>query len=273
MKKSLSAFIEGIGLLGPGLSNWEQAAQVLAGKAAYEPQRTVLPVPSELPGPERRRTVATVTLSLAVGREAALASGRDPATLATVFAASGGDGNNCHVVCETLAGDDRDLSPTRFHNSVHNAPAGYWGIAMGSMAPSNVLCAHDGSFAAGLLESVTQVAIDAKPTLLIAFDVDYPRPIRDVRPVEDSFGVALVLTPQESERALARIDIRLADEPATTLTSSEFEALRLNNPAARALPLIEALALRRSSNVVLDYLDDLRLAIDITMCGPCGDVA
>ncbi|HLX00698.1 MAG TPA: beta-ketoacyl synthase chain length factor, partial [Trinickia sp.] len=158
-------------------------------------------------------------------------------------------------------------------NSVHNAPAGYWGIAMGSMAPSNVLCAYDGSFAAGLLESVTQVAIDAKPTLLIAFDADYPAPIRDVRPVEDSFAVALVLAPQESERALARIDVRLADEPAATLASSEFEALRLNNPAARALPLIEALALRRSTSVVLDYLDDLRLAVGITMCGSCRDVA
>ncbi|WP_206996676.1 beta-ketoacyl synthase chain length factor [Trinickia mobilis] len=270
--KRLSAFIEGVGLLGPGLANWEQAAQVLAGKAAYQPQRTVLPVPSALPPPERRRTVATVKLSLAIGREAALASGRDPAALSTVFASSGGDGHNCHVVCETLAGDDRELSPTRFHNSVHNAPAGYWGIAMGSMAPSNVLCAYDGSFAAGLLESVTQVAIDAKPTLLIAFDADYPAPIRDVRPVDDSFGVALVLAAQASERALARIEVRLADAPATTLASPEFEALRLDNPAARALPLIEALAMRRSTSVVLDYLDDLRLEADITMCDACGDI-
>jgi hypothetical protein len=272
--KRLSAYLEGVGLLGPGLTGWEQAAQVLAAEAAYEPQRTVLPVPSALPPPERRRTVATVKLSLAVGGEAACASGCDPATLATVFAASGGDGHNCHVVCETLAGDDRELSPTRFHNSVHNAPAGYWGIAMGAMAPSNVLCAYDGSFAAGLLESVTQVAIDAKPTLLIAFDADYPEPIRDVRPVEDSFGVALVLAPHASERALARIEVRFDEAPASTLTSPAFEALRLNNPAARALPLMEALASRRSTRVVLDYLDDLRLEAGITMMGnACGDIA
>jgi Beta-ketoacyl synthase, N-terminal domain len=270
---TLNAYLEGIGFLGPGFPNWPQAARVLAGVAAYEPQRTVLPTPSALPSPERRRTGRTVHLALAIGHEAALASARDPATLSTVFTSSGGDGRNCHLVCETLAGDDRELSPTRFHNSVHNAPAGYWGIATRSMAPSNVLCAYDGSFAAGLLECVTQVAIDGRPTLLIAFDADYPPPIRDVRPIDDAFGVALVLAPHASERALAHLEVALTDACATTLASPVFEALRRNNPAARALPLIEAIATRRSMSVVLDYLDDLRLEVNIAPFNSGGDTA
>ena len=45
----LSAFIESVGLLGPGLRDWPQAAQVLAGHAALAPERTVLPPPSGLP--------------------------------------------------------------------------------------------------------------------------------------------------------------------------------------------------------------------------------
>jgi hypothetical protein len=269
----LSAFIEGVGLLGPGFSNWQQAAQVLAGNAPYEPRRTVLPPPLMLPPAERRRTVRSVKLALAVGLEAAEASARDAATLRTVFAASGGDGENCHVVCETLAGDDRDLSPTRFHNSVHNAPAGYWGIAMRSMSPSNVLCAHDGSFAAGLIESVSQVAIDAKPTLLISFDTDYPVPLRCTRPIDDAFGVALVLTPNAGERTLARMEMGFTHANATTLSSFEFEALRRDNPAARALPLIDALAKRHSASVVLDYLDDLRLEVNVTVFNPDRDMA
>jgi hypothetical protein len=271
--KRLKAFIEGIGALGPGFSNWQECAQVLAGKAHFEPQRTVLPLPSALPPPERRRTGRSVKLALAVGGEAAQASARDVATLSTVFAASGGDGENCHVVCETLAGDDRDLSPTRFHNSVHNAPAGYWSIAMHSMTRSNVLCAYDGSFAAGLLESVSQVVIDAKPTLLIAFDTDYPDPIRERRPIDDAFGVALVLAPQASKRTLARIEVGFAHAPTTTLPTPEFEALRRGNPAARALPLIEALAKRHSTSVVLDYLDDLRLEVNVAISDPDGDFA
>ncbi|MBF5014413.1 beta-ketoacyl synthase chain length factor [Burkholderia pseudomultivorans] len=261
----LTAFIESIGLVGPGLNDWPQAADVLAGRAAYAPARTVLPPPAGLPSAERRRTGPVVRVALAVGHEAVAASGRDAATLATVFSASGGDGQNCHAICETLAGDDRQLSPTRFHNSVHNAPAGYWSIATRAMATSNVLCAHDGSFAAGLLESLCQVAVDRVPSLLIAYDTDYPEPLHAVRPIADAFGVALVLAPDANATTLARIDVQLTDAPATMLAHAELEALRTGNPAARVLPLLDALAARRTTRVVLDYLDDTRVQVDVAM--------
>jgi len=258
-----SAFIESVGLLGPGLKDWPQAARVLAGHAAYAPERTALPPPAGLPPAERRRTGPAVRIALAVAHEAVAASGRDAATLATVFTSSGGDGHNCHVICETLAGADRQLSPTRFHNSVHNAPAGYWSIAAHAMAPSSVLCAYDGSFAAGLLDSLGHATVDATPTLLVAFDTDYPPPMRDVRPIPDAFGVALVLAPEAGPRSLARIDARLTNAPATVLASRELEQLRRENPAARALPLLDALAARRHASVVLDYLDDTRVQVDV----------
>ena len=66
----------------------------------------------------------------------------DAATLATVFSASGADGHNCHALCEQLATDDRQLSPTRFHNSVHNAAAGYWSVATGAMSMMLLLAAR-----------------------------------------------------------------------------------------------------------------------------------
>ncbi|MGU7775322.1 beta-ketoacyl synthase chain length factor [Burkholderia sp. MR1-5-21] len=265
----LTAYIESIGLIGPGLSDWPDAADVLAGRTAYAHARTVLPPPVGLPSAERRRTGPVVRVALAAGHEAVAASGRDAATLATVFSASGGDGHNCHAICETLASDDRHLSPTRFHNSVHNAPAGYWSIATRAMATSNVLCAHDGSFAAGLLESLCQVAVDRVPSLLIAYDTDYPEPLHAARPIVDAFGVAIVLAPvlgpDSRTSSLARIDVQLTDAPATTLASPELEALRVGNPAARALPLLDALAARRSASVVLDYLADTRVQVDVAM--------
>ena len=92
-------------------------------------------------------------------------------------AASGADGDNCHALCEQLATDDRQISPTRFHNSVHNAAAGYWSIATQSMAPCQVLCAYDASFGAGLLDALAQVVVDRQPTLLIAYDSEYPEPL------------------------------------------------------------------------------------------------
>jgi Beta-ketoacyl synthase, N-terminal domain len=271
----LSTVIESVGLIGPGFASWVDAQAILAGHVPYEAARTVVPAPASLPSAERRRTGTGVKLALAVGHEAVTASGRDAASLATVFAASGGDGQNCHAICETLASDDRKLSPTRFHNSVHNAPAGYWSIATRAMAPSNVLCAYDGSFAAGLLESLCQVAVDGVPTLLIAFDTEYPAPMRDVRPVPDAFGVALLLSPLQGAdvhtvtgtgaNVLARIDARLTDTPATVLAVQDFEQMRRSNPAARALPLLEALAKQHPASVVLDYLQDVQLQLDITV--------
>jgi hypothetical protein len=265
--KAMSVYIDGVGLIGPGLANWPESVPILSGTAAYEHAPAVIPPPAALPAAERRRTSPTVKLALAVGTEAAQAAERDAAQLAAVFAASGGDGENCHAICEMLAGDDRFISPTRFHNSVHNAPAGYWSIAAHAMAASQVLCAYDGTFAAGLLESACQVTVDAHDSLLIASDTGYPHPLRALRPIRDAFGVALVLAPAETERTLARFDIQLTHAPATALDRPAFEAMRLDNPAARALPLLEALAARRAATVVLDYLDDLCVRVDLTPAG------
>ncbi|MDR5782457.1 beta-ketoacyl synthase chain length factor [Caballeronia sp. LZ065] len=261
----LRAYIEGIGVIGPGLADWPQAADVLTYRAPLHAARTALPAPAGLPSAERRRTGPVVRAALAAAHEAVAQSGRDAATLAAVFAASGGDGGNFHAICETLASDEPQLSPTRFHNSVHNAPAGYWSIATRAMAASNVLCAYDGSFAAGLLESLAQVSVDGAATLLVAYDTDYPEPLRSARPIDDAFGVALVLAPQRSERSLACIEARLCAAPVSVsaLADAALEALRVSNPAARALPLLEAIAASRTASVVLDYLDDMPLAVEI----------
>jgi hypothetical protein len=257
------AWIEGIGLLGPGFNSWPQAANVLRGNESYQAARTQLPVVTLLPAAERRRAVPTVKLTLAAGAEAIAQSARSAASLATVFSSSSGDGQNIHAICETLASSERELSPTRFHNSVHNAPAGYWGIATGATAASTALCAYDGSFAAGLLEALAWVSCEQTPILLLAYDVDYPEPLRALRPIPDAFCVALVLAPTRSAQSLARIDARIAHSEATQLTQVEFENMRREIPAARSLPLLEALAAQRSGTVVLDYLDDCVLAVDI----------
>ena len=128
-----------------------------------------------------------------------------------MFSSSGGDGHNCHELCQALSLEGREISPTRFANSVHNAAAGYWSIGTGAMAESNVLCAFDASFSAGLLEAMTQVAVDQVPVLLVAYDSEYPQPLHAKRPIPDAFGVAMVLTPQRRGSTVARLDAALSD--------------------------------------------------------------
>jgi len=258
-----AAFVSGIGVLGPGLPHWPAASAVLAGRQAWKREKTVLVAPELLPAAERRRSVRAVKLALSIGLEAVASAHADATNIATVFTSSGGDGYNCHQLCETLASEDRQISPTRFHNSVHNAAAGYWSIAAGATAPSAVLCAYDGSFGAGLLEALAQVAVDRSPCLLIAYDADYPEPLFATRPVPDAFGVALLLTPEPGATPCGRISAALTEDPADALADAELELLRRSIPAARSLPLLRAIARGTSGRIVLDYLDHARLAVDV----------
>ena len=262
----LSACIEGIGLLGPGLADWSQGRAILAGEAAYAPAPSQLPAVAALPPAERRRVGRAVKLALAVGQQAVTMAGLDAAALATVFSSSGADGDNCHEICAQLASDDKLISPTRFHNSVHNAPAGYWSIATGAMAPSSVLCAYDASFGAGLIEAMAYAMTAAPRCLLIAYDSSYPEPLRSARPVPDAFGIALALTAAPSPGCLARIELTPAQGRATAMADAGLEALRRDYPAGRGLPLLAALARGGSAELLLDYLDDCRLAVTVSPC-------
>jgi hypothetical protein len=263
---SLSAYIEGIGLLGPGLSNWRDGRAILAGSQAYQPGKTVLPSPALLPAAERRRSGALIKLTLATGLEAIIHAGLEASTLPSVFSSSGGDGENCHAICEVLASDDRQISPTRFHNSVHNTASGYWSIATGAMATSSVLSAFDASFGAGLLEALAQAVVENTRVVLLACDTAYPEPLRRVRPIPDAFGIALVLAPQRSEHALAQITVSLTEATADALDDQALESLRLAIPAARGLPLLRTIAKQQERSIVLDYLDSTRLAVAIAPC-------
>ena len=268
--KPLTVFVEGIGLLGPGLSSWAQGRGCLDASVAHEEARCILPSPMALPSAERRRAGAVVKVSLAVAQEAVAASGLAASALPSVFSSSNGDAMNCHEICSALASNDRLISPTRFHNSVHNAASGYWSISSGAMASSSVLCARDASFAAGLLEAMTQVAVEGTPVLLVAYDTDYPEPMHSVRPVQDSFGVGLVLAPQRSERSQACWTLDPAScftgTAADVLDDVALEQLRNNIPAARCLPLLQSVAMQSSGEVVLAYLQAAQLAVRVAPC-------
>jgi hypothetical protein len=258
----LSARVLGVGLVGPGLAGWHEARAILSGAAPYAPAPTVIPSPEALPATERRRAGKCVRLALGAGLAAAADAGRAARDLVAVFTSSTGDTENQHAICESLASDDRLISPTRFHNSVHNAPAGYWGIATGAMAAADSLAAFDASFAAGLLEAMGRIAAGpGAPVLLVSYDVPYPEPLNATRPILDSFAVGLVLGRDSGESP--GITIETTREASSPMTSESLERVRAGIPSARALPLLERIAQARSGRIVLDYLDDLALAVEV----------
>jgi hypothetical protein len=262
----IRVYVEGVGLAGPGLTGWQNGRPVLAGVQRYVPAPTVVTAPWQLAAAEGRRTGLPVRLALAVAHEAFMHAGRDSASTATVFTSSSGDGDNVHVMLESLASPDREVSPTRFHNSVHNAAAGYWSIAARSHESSTSLCGYDVSFAAGLLDAASQIAAEGKPVALIAYDHPYPEPLHAKRPLMGSFAAALILTPESGERAFAALDIEITranSKPVTRVADPGLEALRTGVPAARCLPLLAALARDGSELIELEYVGGGRLTLEL----------
>jgi hypothetical protein len=257
----LQVAVLGVGLIGPGLVDWASGHALLADPSRWTNTPTVLPAPARLPPAERRRAGAIVKLSIAAADQACAEAGLDIGRLATVFAASSGDGANCHAMCETLATPERLVSPTRFTNSVHNASAGYWHIAAASRAPSTSLSAHDASFGAGLLEAASQCVFDRRPVLLVAGDTPYPEPLHGARPVPDALAVALLLAPVKAG-ARARLTIALGNGTPTRCDDAALETLRQAIPAARGLPLLQCLA-RGGGDCTVEYLDGLALQVTV----------
>jgi len=261
---ALAARVEGVGLVGPGLAGWEESRAILAGKKPYVASPTAIPTPEALPATERRRAGKSVKLALAAGLAAARASGREPRDLAAVFASSTGDGENLHAICEALASDDRLISPTRFHNSVHNAPSGYWGIATGATEAADSLAAFDASFGAGLLEAMGRVAADpARPVVLIAYDAPYPQPLHATRPIPDGFAVGLVLASASEASRGRTLEIAMRGEPPGAMADAALEELRRAIPAARSLPLLALLAADTPGHATIEYLDGRALDVRV----------
>ena len=265
----IRVYVEGVGLAGPGLAGWQRSRSVLAGLEPYAPAPTVIAAPRGLPAAEGRRTGRSVRLALAVAHEAFEQAARDAAATATVFTSSGGDGDNVHEILQILATPNREVSPTRFHNSVHNAAAGYWSIAARSHAPSTSLCAYDASFAAGLIDAATQIAVDSVPVSLIVYDHPYPEPLHAKRTFAESFAAALVLAPERGEHAFASVEIEItrgSPAPVTALADPALEALRTGVPAARSLPLLAAFARGADEALEIEYVSGARLALKVAPC-------
>jgi hypothetical protein len=260
--------VEAVEVLGPGLLNWAASRRMLAGEDVYRSAAMVLQAPPQLSAAERRRAIPSVKLALAVGAAAVLQSGHDARSLPAVFASSGADGETIAAVLSALALPNREVSPTRFHNSVHNAPSGYWGIATQSQQAVTSVSCHDASFAAGLLEAAVQAATGGRATLLVAYDLPYPDPLAVVRPLSAGFGVAMVLSPVVSGRAFARLRLCLAgamDGDVSPCADAGLEALRRGNPAARSLPLLVMLAGQTTGCLRL-ALSHAVLAVEVCAC-------
>jgi hypothetical protein len=261
----LETWLDGVGIFAPGLVGWSQAEPVLAGNVPYAAADLPKLAPALLAPDVRRRTTDHIRLAVEVGTEAVRHAQADGSQLWSVFASSDGDGLIMNHICEEVAKEKPEVSPTRFHNSVNNAPAGYWCMAVQSRKPSTSLAAYDASFSAGLLEAMMQVQLEHTGVLYVSHDTPLPEPLYEVRPIESIVGVGLVLVPERTSRSLARLSIAIEPElvPPSRLHITTLDGLRTGNPTARSLPLLVAVARGASAVVMLPYVHSQSLRVEI----------
>lgn len=244
-------YVHGVGVAAPGLPDWSSAQPVLRGDGEYQAEPLPKYRTTRLPRNEARRMGAAVKLAFRVAEQACDADDSTP--VSTVFASAAGDITIADRNCTAITGPARAVSPTHFHNSVHNAAAGYWSIATGSRAPANSISGGRDCFAVALCEAWATLAMDDNPVLLVCFDAVGSGLLQQAwRNIHDSFAVALLLS-RQSQGAQARLTRPHATSAAaSTMTDAALEQFRQHNPAARSLPLLEALARPGACDVIVE---------------------
>ena len=261
--------IVGIGCLGPGLPDFRAAQAVLTGRDPYRDEKAILPPPAFLPANERRRTSPSVRAALAASLEAVERAGLGERDHAAVFASALGEGQALHRILDAVTRPDGNVSPTLFHNSVHNAASGYWTIARRCTAPATSLAAGEFSFAVGLLEAMIQVQTSTLPILLTVYDAPYPPPLSQACDIGAVFAASFVLrgVAAANGTAIATIEVEFCPGAGTAPLRPSDLAVRVQaNPAAHALPLLRALAAGETLAVTLPYHRDAHLALRQSPC-------
>jgi len=259
----MRAWIDGIGVFGPGMVGWESTAAILRGEQPYLPSEPPKLAPALLPADVRRRTTDHIKLAVEVGSEAVAMAGIDGSTLSSVFASSESDGAITHNICEEVARATPEVSPTRFHNSVNNAPAGYWCMSARSQAPSTSVAGFDATFAVGLLEAMAQVVTESQAVLYVAHDTPLPEPLHAARPISAIFGMGLVLQNRRTPRSVMQLEIEIAPEliAPSRMEIAQLDGLRTGNPSARGLAILSAVARRGEQQLILPYVHGQSLRV------------
>jgi Beta-ketoacyl synthase, N-terminal domain len=256
--------VQAVGICAAGLRDWPSASRVLAGSADFE----LDPPPNGplewLPQTERRRINETSRLACLAASEALAALGPGVSrTIPAIFTSADGDGVVLAQLLSSLAQREVVVSPTAFHNSVYNAPAGYWTIASRSTAPCTTVCADSSSFAVALLEGYVQAITTGASVLFVAAYVPFPEAIRALGRSTAAFACALVLTGAPAGIGASIEGWRIGAGSGRSRGSVEISAIYGDNAAAAALPLLRALASGDDENVALPYLDGAWLELEV----------
>ncbi len=239
--------IYGVGAWGPGFNAWSELLALKNTAVDTTVVKTNTPKPAVIPANERRRAPLPVKMAVEVSWQALQASGLSSDQVACVFGSGLGDTDITDYMCRALTTELKQLSPTKFHNSVHNAAAGYWTISSECMQAANSIAAYQYTAALSVLEALTQCTLEQVPVMITLFDAAACPAYKSLFPVEQSFAAALLVCPagyRLDAEALAIMSCTIQEASQQNETNNDpcpIAALAKVNPAAKIAPTLMGL--------------------------------
>jgi hypothetical protein len=229
--------IRGVGVWTPGhpdASTWSQR-QVTPGAEA--------PRAELLPPMLRRRTSLLTRMAAEVAEQAIKAGELDARAVPVIYGSVYGEIRTTVDILAGMLDPAAPMSPTKFHNSVHNTAAGYVSIASQNRSGNAALTAGAATVAMGVLECAGLVAQTGAPALLVIAEEALPEPLAAGR-TYGPLAAAFALAPGHMSGRTCRLE---QGEAAAVALPAALAA----NPCAPALALVDALLAATATTVGL----------------------
>lgn len=241
--KEIQCKIGSFGAWGSYFENWQALQGLLQGHTIPE-KKLKGPKPAIIPANERRRAPLPVRLAVESSWQATSHVGIEPDLLNCVFVSGLGDTDLTDYMCKVLASDHKELSPTKFHNSVHNAAAGYWTISTKTMRSANSVAGYKQSVSLALFEAMVQCQSEKVPVLVTFYDAPVSKILEPLLLNPEAFAFSLVLFPPSHQAHGPLISAKVEQQelvnwPPLTCSNSYIQSLYKANPSAKIMCLAE----------------------------------
>jgi hypothetical protein len=237
-------YVRGLGLWTPGRPDPEAWC-----RGETHPDADA-PAAASLDGPIRRRATRQTRMAIEALYQAVKSAGFDPATTPTVWATAHGEHSTAIKLLKMMHRGSGRLSPTHFHNSVHNTPSGYASIAAHNQSLSTTVTGGREIVGAALLEAFAILETTAPEVVLVLSDEALQSPFERAgasTPLAVAFAIG-----REPDGALAAVSNLRRAAVAPSKPNEHHGRLFVS----AALPLLERVVQRRPGSVALELEEE-----------------
>ena len=237
-------YVRGLGFWTPGYASPEAWCRGESDPSVIAPEVALLS------GPLRRRATGLTRVAVEVLHQAIRTADCEVSTIPILWATAHGEHTTAIKILDMMRSGEGKLSPTHFHNSVHNTASGYASIALGNCSPSTTVTGGVELVASTFLEAICHLETAAQDVAVVLAD----EPL--LPPFERSEGAALLALAfclsSRSEGARAVLTDFRRDAVAPVKHHDRFGPLYVGG----ALPLLERIVLGRPGTVALEVVSE-----------------